>query len=547
MIPRIQTGTSFKGAGLYYLHDKKLDGERERLTTGRVAWTHAVNTLEDDPEAVLSEMRKTAFDQPLLKQISGNRVDGRPTERTVITVALSWAPGEAPTKEEMIEAGNSFLKHMRWHEHQALFVSHDDTKHTHLHLIINRVHPETGMTIDDTWSKRRSQLWALEYERERGHIYCEAREARYDRGRSAGAAHMNYREWQKWQEVNKDHVLDPEYRRALDAGEWAVLKETQRRERIAFWGETGRLRKELRRELREDVREEFGGEWRDYAVFKESAMNEAHASDREARKAIRVAHRLGGLPGMQAAAQIKERHDQYREDLREDLKHMRGDISTRQGQRLEELAAPALAQLSKDRSEAYKDVLARHRQETDTLRGDQAAGTRRHDLLAGYGRDASPARAVADESQKHEASGKVRDRRAATDRTRSTEGGEDRRGSRGPARDPLDAPSEARNSQPHPQREKAPRKDGADLVAGAGLALIGKIAESIETLFDGSTAEPSTEEEARTMDQDAKPEPHPSNVQRQEQNDAEREARRKQDLDFYLQQRDRERHHDRGR
>ena len=83
MIPRIQTGNSFKGAGLYYLHDKKLEGESERLTTDRVAWTHAINTLEEEPEAVLAEMRQTAFDQQLLKHLSGNRLDGRPTERTV--------------------------------------------------------------------------------------------------------------------------------------------------------------------------------------------------------------------------------------------------------------------------------------------------------------------------------------------------------------------------------------------------------------------------------------------------------------------------------
>jgi hypothetical protein len=54
MIPRIQTGTSFAGAGLYYLHDKKREGERERLTDERVAWTYAINTMEEEPEAVLA-------------------------------------------------------------------------------------------------------------------------------------------------------------------------------------------------------------------------------------------------------------------------------------------------------------------------------------------------------------------------------------------------------------------------------------------------------------------------------------------------------------
>src|ERR1700730_12340359 len=135
MIPRIQTGSSFKGAGLYYLHDKRADGEEERLTTDRVAWTYAINTLEHDPEAVLAEMRRTAFDQPLLKRLSKNRSDGRPTEKTVMTVALAWSPLQTPTKNDMIEAGHSYLQHMGWEAHQVLFVAHNDTKHPHVHLI----------------------------------------------------------------------------------------------------------------------------------------------------------------------------------------------------------------------------------------------------------------------------------------------------------------------------------------------------------------------------------------------------------------------------
>ena len=218
MIPRIQTGTSFKGAGLYYLHDKKREGERERFTTRRVAWTYAINTLEDDPEQVLAEMRQTAFDQPLLKQLSGNRADGRPTERTVMTVALAWSPEQSVTKEHMIETGHSFLQRMGWEGHQVLFVAHNDTKHPHVHLIINRVHPETGLTLDDAWSKTRAQRWALGYEQEHGHIYCEAREKKYGRGKGRDATHMNYREWRAWQEIAKENVFDPEFRQALEAG-----------------------------------------------------------------------------------------------------------------------------------------------------------------------------------------------------------------------------------------------------------------------------------------------------------------------------------------
>jgi Relaxase/Mobilisation nuclease domain len=304
MIPRIQTGTSFQGAGLYYLHDKKLEGETERLTTERVAWTYAINTVENDPEAVLAEMRQTSFDQPILKMLSGNRIDGRPTETPVMTVALAWSPEQNPTQNQMIEAGHSYLQHMGWEAHQALFVAHNDTKHPHMHMIINRVHPETGMVLDDSWSKTRSQQWALGYERDNGRIFCQAREAKYGRREMNDAPHLHRSEWKLWQEISKENAFDPEYHRALEAGEWETLKEGQKQERIDFWKQTGQMRKDLRGVLREEVREEFKEEWRAYNALKAERHEQGRAYDKEARRALKHYARLGGMQG--SAVELKE-------------------------------------------------------------------------------------------------------------------------------------------------------------------------------------------------------------------------------------------------
>jgi hypothetical protein len=385
MIPRIQTGNSFVGAGLYYLHDKKREGERERLTDERVAWTYALNTLEDEPEAVLAEMRQTALDQSLLKQLAGKRLDGRPTERTVMTVALAWSPEqERPTKEHMIETGRSYLQSMGWQEHQVLFVGHNDTKHPHFHMIINRVHPETGMTLDDNWSKTRAQKWALGYEREHGRIFCEAREAKYSRDQARDAPHMNYREWKAWQEIAKENAFDPEFRQALEAGEWTVLQQTQKRERKGFWAETGKMRKDLRVELREQVRGEFAEEWQAYTLDKAERLEKARTYDQEARRAMRHYRRHGKLHGVDAVAKIKERQTAYHARQREELAAIRADITARQIERLEELAGPALEALGKERAAAYQPVLARHRRERKGLTKDQKRGIRRQDVLSGF-------------------------------------------------------------------------------------------------------------------------------------------------------------------
>ncbi len=56
MIPHIaQRGHSFKGAGAYYLHDKKSD------TAERVLWTQTYNLPTQNPELALRVMAHTAM------------------------------------------------------------------------------------------------------------------------------------------------------------------------------------------------------------------------------------------------------------------------------------------------------------------------------------------------------------------------------------------------------------------------------------------------------------------------------------------------------
>lgn len=42
---------------------------------------------------------------------------------------------------------------LRLQEHRALIVSHGDQDHPHMHLLINRVHPETGL-VWNRWHSR---------------------------------------------------------------------------------------------------------------------------------------------------------------------------------------------------------------------------------------------------------------------------------------------------------------------------------------------------------------------------------------------------------
>lgn len=60
---------------------------------------------------------------------------------------LSWRSGEQPTAAQADEAVRMFLAEMGLGEHQCIYALHRNTDNYHLHLAINRVHPETERVI----------------------------------------------------------------------------------------------------------------------------------------------------------------------------------------------------------------------------------------------------------------------------------------------------------------------------------------------------------------------------------------------------------------
>ncbi len=186
MIPKIaKQGTSFKGAGLYYLHDK------EAMTNERVAFTQTQNLPTADPELAMKVMAFTAMCHKELKEESGKAATGNKIKTSVYSFSLSWEPSKtttkfnisstqgkpytAPTQEEMIKAGLETLKALGLHEHESVIIGHNDTAHPHVHVIVNRINPETGIVNTHSFAKRKLSRWAEKHERERGHIFCKQR------------------------------------------------------------------------------------------------------------------------------------------------------------------------------------------------------------------------------------------------------------------------------------------------------------------------------------------------------------------------------------
>lgn len=189
MVPNVaKTGSSFRGAFAYYLHDKRQEGEAVRDTSERVSWTDTRNLATANPVVAREIMIATAKAQEQLKAEAGIKSTGRKSAAHVYAYSLAWHPDEAKglTKAEMIRAADESLRAIGAQDHQAVLVSHNDEPHPHVHVILNRVHPETGVMLKNSNDFLRLSQWALAYERERGKIWCQQREAN-QQARAQGA------------------------------------------------------------------------------------------------------------------------------------------------------------------------------------------------------------------------------------------------------------------------------------------------------------------------------------------------------------------------
>lgn len=127
MIGKIpKTGKGFRGSFNYLVRGKRDDQNPERL-----AWMETRNLFVDDMEKVPRMMRATA-------------AQSRKCQKPVYHFLVSWREDEAPADVTMRLVADQALADLGLGEHQAVLAAHRDTRHRHLHILVNRVHPETG-------------------------------------------------------------------------------------------------------------------------------------------------------------------------------------------------------------------------------------------------------------------------------------------------------------------------------------------------------------------------------------------------------------------
>ena len=168
-------GTSFKGALVYALHDK------DALTKERVGFVELCNLATGNPDRVWSEMMTLCDAADDLKRRAGVKATGQKLKQPVYAFTLNWHEDDRPDSEHMRQTARDAIAFLGLADRQAVIVQHTDTKHPHVHIIINLVHPETGESAAAELSHDHHKLerWADTYEVTQGVIRSPNRRAKF--------------------------------------------------------------------------------------------------------------------------------------------------------------------------------------------------------------------------------------------------------------------------------------------------------------------------------------------------------------------------------
>ena len=106
----------------------------------RVAWSASRNLPTDEPQLAGKIMRATAAQNDRVRD-------------PVYHLALSFDPADQVDRATMERVADRVIAALHLQDHQVLIVAHGDRAHPHMHLLVNRVHPETGR-VWNRWQDR---------------------------------------------------------------------------------------------------------------------------------------------------------------------------------------------------------------------------------------------------------------------------------------------------------------------------------------------------------------------------------------------------------
>ncbi len=105
--------------------------------------------MPDEERAAYASDLACVFNHVEFKCRNKGRFNGNP----VYHVAINWQEDEHPTPEQAEHASKYIMQALGYADHQAAWAIHRDTDNDHVHLVINRIHPESLKAISPPFKK----------------------------------------------------------------------------------------------------------------------------------------------------------------------------------------------------------------------------------------------------------------------------------------------------------------------------------------------------------------------------------------------------------
>jgi hypothetical protein len=149
VIASTSSGKKFGGLARYLVVG------RSGVEVDRVDWATSRNLPTEDPELAATLMQATA-EQSVRVQ------------KPVYHVSLSFDPTDQVRRQQIEQVADRLLRALELQEHQALLVAHRDREHAHVHIVVNRVHPDSGLAWERWQDRPRIEKELRSMERELG-------------------------------------------------------------------------------------------------------------------------------------------------------------------------------------------------------------------------------------------------------------------------------------------------------------------------------------------------------------------------------------------
>lgn len=142
-VPTRKPGTrsSFARLAAYISSDAAKEGEK-------VLYTHITNCCADEFDDAVLEIRATQ------EQNQTSKADK--TYHLIVSFPLN----ERPSQAVLLDIEQELAASIGLGDHQRVSAVHDDTSHQHIHVAINKVHPESLRVVSPSWDRPKLQAAA---------------------------------------------------------------------------------------------------------------------------------------------------------------------------------------------------------------------------------------------------------------------------------------------------------------------------------------------------------------------------------------------------